>query len=239
MAEDDEASVAGAADAGAPSGALDETPDPPVEPDHGPDMDRVARPAPHDLAGPIAIAAIVLVVDQITKAWVQHALADGHTVHLVGSLRLNLIYNSGMAFSRGRGLGPVIGVLALVLIVVMLASLRREGSRAARVALGLVIGGAAGNIVDRLFRGGGFLRGRVIDFLDAQFWPVFNVADIAVSVGGVVLALGALRSSHLHKRHQAARSETARSETAHSVDTAPSVESTDGPNDPAASAGAS
>lgn len=238
MAEDDEASVAGAADDGAPSGALDETPDPPVEPDHGPDMDRVARPAPHDLAGPIAIAAIVLVVDQITKAWAQHALADGHTVHLVGSLRLNLIYNSGMAFSRGRGLGPVIGVLALVLIVVMLASLRREGSRAARVALGLVIGGAAGNIVDRLVRGGGFLRGRVIDFLDAQFWPVFNVADIAVSVGGVVLALGALRSSHLHKRHQAARSETARPETAR-PETAHSVESTDGPNDPAASAGAS
>ncbi len=228
MAEDDEASIAGAAEGDAPSGVTDETPDPHAH--------RVGTSATHGLAGPVGIAALVLVLDQITKAWVQHALADGHTVDLVGPFRLNLIYNSGMAFSRGRGLGPVIGVLALVLVVVMFASLRREGSRAARVALGLVIGGAAGNIVDRLFRGGGFLRGRVIDFLDAQFWPVFNVADIAVSVGGVVLALGALRSSHLHKRREAARSEAAQSGA---VVPNASSESVDGPNDPAASAGAS
>ena len=229
MAEDDEASVTGAVG----GDVTDELADPHAR--------RVATSATHDLAGPVGIAALVLVIDQITKAWVQHALADGHTVDLVGSFRLNLIYNSGMAFSRGRGLGPVIGVLALVLIVVMFASLRREGSRAARVALGLVIGGAAGNIVDRLFRGGGFLRGRVIDFLDAQFWPVFNVADIAVSVGGVVLALGALRSSHLHKHHELAKSDPAKSEAPQSGAAVPnaSSESADGPSDPAASAGAS
>jgi signal peptidase II len=158
-----------------------------------------------ELVGPLGVAAAVLVIDQITKSWVQDRLADGHTVHLVGSLRLNLTYNSGMAFSRGSGLGPVIGVLALVLVVVMLASLRREGSPMGRLALGLVIGGAAGNIVDRLFRGGGgFLRGKVIDFVDAQFWPVFNVADIAVSVGGALLVIGALVAGRRHRASAAA-----------------------------------
>jgi len=156
---------------------------------------RGRRASRRELLAILAMAIVVAIADQATKAWAEDALGDGHQIKIVGSLRLLLTYNSGMAFSRGRGFGPVIGVLALVMVVVMLATLRREGSRLARVALGLVIGGAAGNIVDRIFRSGGFLRGEVVDFIDPQFWPVFNVADIAVTSGGALLLLGALFAS--------------------------------------------
>ena len=156
---------------------------------------RGQRASRGELLAIVAMAIVVVIADQLTKAWAQRTLGDGHEIKIVGSLRFLLTYNSGMAFSRGRGFGPVIGVLALVMVVVMLATLRREGSRLARVALGLVIGGAAGNIGDRIFRSGGFLRGEVVDFIDPQFWPVFNVADMAVTSGGALLLLGALVAS--------------------------------------------
>jgi signal peptidase II len=120
-------------------------------------------------------------------------LSGGRTVDVVGSLRFNLTFNSGMAFSQGRGIGPFIGVVALVVIVVLLVSLRRTGSMLSAVGIGLVIGGAIGNVSDRLFRAGdGFLGGAVVDFIDLQWWPVFNVADMAVTTGGVILVLGSL-----------------------------------------------
>jgi signal peptidase II len=141
----------------------------------------------------IGIAALVVVTDQLTKWWAVSTLADGHTVDVVGSLRFNLAYNSGMAFSRGRGAGQYIAVLAVVVVVVLLASLRRSGSLLSTVGLGLVIGGAIGNVLDRLFRAGeGFLGGEVVDFIDLQWWPVFNVADMAITVGGVILVVGSI-----------------------------------------------
>jgi len=108
---------------------------------------------------------------------------------------LNLSSNSGMAFSRGRGLGPVIGVLALVIIVVFVLKLRSVKGSLATVASGLVIGGAVGNICDRIFRSGGFLRGEVVDFIDFQWWPVFNVADMAITIGGVLLVFAMSRAT--------------------------------------------
>jgi signal peptidase II len=144
----------------------------------------------------VVIAAAVVLIDQLTKHWAVHRLSGGRTVDVVGSLRFNLTYNSGMAFSRGKGLGPVIGVIALVVIVALLASLRRNGSILSTVGLGLVIGGAVGNILDRLFReGSGFLGGTVVDFIDLQWWPVFNVADSAITVGGIILVVGSLIGS--------------------------------------------
>ena len=141
----------------------------------------------------VAIAALVVLLDQLSKRWAVSSLSDGHVVHVVGSLRFNLTFNSGMAFSQGRGVGPLIGVIALVVIVVLLVSLRRNGSMLSAVGIGLVIGGAIGNVSDRLFRAGdGFLGGAVVDFIDLQWWPVFNVADMAVTTGGVILVLGSL-----------------------------------------------
>jgi signal peptidase II len=136
----------------------------------------------------VAVAALVLAADQLTKAWAVHALDDGHDIDVVWTLRFHLTFNGGMAFSQGTGLGPVIGVVAIVVVAVLLVSLRRTGSVVASAGVGLVVGGAAGNIFDRLFRSGdGFLTGEVVDFIDLQWWPVFNVADAAVVIGGILL----------------------------------------------------
>jgi len=140
------------------------------------------------LAPSLVVAAVVVAVDQLTKAWALDRLDGGRDIDLFWTLRLHLTFNSGMAFSRGRGLGPVIGVVALVVVVVLLSSLRRSGSVLASVAVGAVVGGAVGNIADRLFRSDdGFLQGHVIDFIDLQWWPIFNVADMAITVGGALL----------------------------------------------------
>jgi len=138
---------------------------------------------------PLAIAAGVVLVDQLSKHWAVNALADGHVVDLVGSLRFNLAFNTGMAFSQGTGLGPIIGVVALVVVVILLVSIGRAESRWYPPAVGLIVGGAVGNLADRLLRGDGWLRGGVVDFIDLQWWPIFNVADIGVTVGGVLLIL--------------------------------------------------
>lgn len=97
-----------------------------------------------------------------------------------------------MAFGQGRGLGPVIGVVAIGVVVALLVSLRRGSSSLGGVGVGLVIGGALGNVVDRLFRGDAWFRGAVVDFIDLQWFPVFNIADIAINVGAGLLILGAI-----------------------------------------------
>jgi signal peptidase II len=136
------------------------------------------------------LAAAVVVCDQLTKQWAADELADGHVIDLVWTLRLNLVYNSGSAFSIGRGLGPLLGVLAVVVVLVLVRMGRLFNSRATAVALGAVLGGAIGNLTDRAFRegSGSFLGGYVIDFVDFQWWPVFNVADIAIVCGAIGLA---------------------------------------------------
>ena len=113
-------------------------------------------------------------------------------MHVIGTLQFNLAFNRGMAFSQAQGLGPVIGVVALLVIVGLLISVGRSTSRWYPLAVGLIIGGALGNVIDRVFRGEGWFRGGVVDFIDVQWWPIFNVADIAVSVGGVLLLLTSL-----------------------------------------------
>jgi len=145
------------------------------------------------LRGAILIAAVVVVVDQLTKHWAVNELRD-RNIDLVGSLRLNLAYNTGMAFSKGTGIGPVIGVVALLVVVGLLVTIGRASSPLYTPAVGLIIGGAVGNLVDRLFRSPGWFRGGVVDFIDVQWWPIFNVADICVTVGGALLLLSTLRT---------------------------------------------
>lgn len=111
-------------------------------------------------------------------------------------MQFNLTYNTGAAFSQGEGLGPYIGIAAAAVAVGLLWSGRTVPTRTGAVAVGLVLGGAAGNLADRAFRAGdGFLGGAVIDFVDVQWYPVFNVADIAV-VGGALLLLLATARYH-------------------------------------------
>jgi signal peptidase II len=147
------------------------------------------------LRGPLAIAAVVVLVDQLTKQWALSALDDDRVVHVIWTLRFNLAYNKGMAFSKGDWLGPAVPILAIAVAVVLLVSVRRSASnRWFTAAVGLVIGGSLGNVIDRLFRNDGWFDGAVVDFIDLQWWPIFNVADIAIVVGGGVLLLLTLRS---------------------------------------------
>jgi signal peptidase II len=143
---------------------------------------------------PVAIAVAVVVVDQLTKHWAVNELSD-RTIELFWTLQLNLAFNNGMAFGQGTGFGPVIGVLATLVIVFLLATLRDEASMVSTIGMGLLIGGAAGNLIDRLFRGEAYLRGAVVDFIDFQWFPIFNVADMAINVGAVLLILGSVFSA--------------------------------------------
>ncbi len=138
----------------------------------------------------------MVAVDQLTKTWAVHRL-PGRPIHVVGSLQLSLQYNTGASFSIGRNLGPIIAVVAVVVVAVLAVSGHSARDRRTAVIIGLLVGGAVGNLCDRLFRAGpgsgGFLHGAVVDFIDLQWWPVFNVADAAVSVGAVLLVLFGFR----------------------------------------------
>ena len=142
----------------------------------------------------LLIAAIV-VVDQLTKHWALNRLSDNRTIDLVGSLRFNLVFNKGMEFSQATGAGPVIGALGFVVVIVMVLWLRRQAQGLAAIAAGLIVGGALGNLIDRAFRGEAWLRGAVVDFVDLQWFQVFNVADSAISIGAVLMVVASLRPS--------------------------------------------
>jgi signal peptidase II len=142
------------------------------------------------------VAAVVVVVDQLTKAWALEALADGPIETGIGSLQFNLAFNSGTAFSVGEGRGGLISLLGLVVVGFLLAGVVRWPGRLPWLAAGMVAGGALGNLLDRLFRAGDdtFLGGHVVDFIDVQWWPIFNVADIGICVGAALLAVLSLRN---------------------------------------------
>jgi signal peptidase II len=133
------------------------------------------------------VAAAVVLLDQLTKTWALHALDEGAR-HVFWTLHLRLTFNSGMAFSLGEGKGWLIGLLVMVIAVVVARVALSTAATPTIAAAGLVVGGAIGNLADRAFRdGSGFLGGRVVDFVDLEWWPVFNVADAAVVLGGIAM----------------------------------------------------
>ncbi len=136
----------------------------------------------------LAVTAAVVVVDQLAKRWALAALADG-PIPVLGPLRLNLTYNRAAAFGLGGNIVPLLAVMAAGIVVVAVARGAAEGRRGVAVSLGLLLGGALGNIVDRLVREPGLLRGAVVDFIDVGFWPVFNLADCAITLGCVALVV--------------------------------------------------
>jgi signal peptidase II len=134
------------------------------------------------------VSAGVIIADQATKIWAADAL-DDRSIDLFWTLRFHLSFNTGMAFSRGQNFGPVIGIAALGVIVALLLSVKRQAGHMADISVGLIVGGAAGNVIDRLFRSPGWFRGGVVDFIDFQWFPIFNVADMGVTIGGGMLIL--------------------------------------------------
>lgn len=131
----------------------------------------------------------VLVADLATKQWALGRLSDGRTIDVVWTLRFNLHFNTGIAFSQLTGFGEIVGVIAIVVAATLLWWSRKQSSSVVLAAVGLIVGGALGNVLDRLFRGEGLLRGAVVDFIDLQWFPIFNVADMGVTVGASLLVL--------------------------------------------------
>lgn len=139
----------------------------------------------------LGLALAVLVVDQGTKVWALNTLTPGEKIDLIGSLiSLNLIRNPGAAFSIGDGATWILTIVSLAILGWVLVAARKVGTRAWAVALGLLLGGALGNLGDRFFREPGPGRGHVVDFIDYFGWFIGNVADIAIVVGaGVIMVL--------------------------------------------------
>lgn len=140
---------------------------------------------------PLLIALAVIAGDQLTKWWAVSAL-PGHPIEVIpGILFLRYVTNSGAAFGLLPGAGSFIALGALAAVMLILLVVHRLPGRLEAVAMGLVLGGAVGNLADRLFRGPGLLDGRVVDFVDFVHFPAFNVADSAISVGAVLALLAA------------------------------------------------
>lgn len=163
-----------------------------------------APPAPTRARPLTLLAGVSLAVyaaDQVTKVLATGSLRPGVPVELVGSLlQLRLIRNPGAAFSLATGMTWLLTVVAVGVVVVVLRSARRIGSAGWAVALGLLLGGAVGNLTDRLVREPGFARGHVVDFIDYSGFFVGNVADIAIVVAAVVVGLLGLRGVGLEGR---------------------------------------
>lgn len=143
----------------------------------------------------LVVAAFAVILDQSTKHWAVSHLNDGHVDEVFWTLQFNLSFNSGMAFGQAQGWGPLIAVVATVVIVTFVLTLRRTDSSLSVIAVGLIVGGALGNLIDRLVRNEAWLRGRVVDFIDFQWFPIFNIADICINVGGALLIISYLRMS--------------------------------------------
>jgi signal peptidase II len=140
------------------------------------------------------IAAVVLGLDQLTKTWAVSALTGRGPVDLVGGLlRLELTRNSGAAFSFATGMTWIFTLVAAAVVITIVRVSRRLGSVGWSVALGLLLGGALGNLGDRLLRAPGFAVGHVVDFLELPHWPVFNVADSCIVGSAVLIGLLGLR----------------------------------------------
>ena len=174
---------------------MPETEKTPVTEDTAPTPDATPEPASPQspfkrLLFIFGLAALVLVADQLTKVWAQSALVVGEAPKpLIGELiQLRLIYNPGAALSIASGMTWVLTLLSVGVVVFIVLMARKIASTAWAVALGLVLGGAIGNLLDRLFRAPGFPNGHVVDFID--YGPfIGNVADIAIVVAAVLIAV--------------------------------------------------
>ena len=142
-----------------------------------------------------AVAVGVFVADRVTKAWVEHSLAGRPPVRLIpGVLSLTYTTNSGGAFGLGRSAPWLFAGATIVVTAVIVVFSVRPMRPGVAVGLGLILGGALGNLADRALNGPGF-GGSVTDFIDFQVWPIFNLADSAIVIGALLLAFASLDGS--------------------------------------------
>jgi len=164
----------------------------------------VQEPGPQEARRPrrvgllFGVAAAVFAADVITKIIVVATLTAEHPVKVIGTLlTLDLVRNSGAAFSFGPGMTILFTLIAVGVIIFIVRTSRRLYSLAWAVTLGLLLGGAAGNLTDRLLRSPGVFRGEVVDWVQLPHWPVFNVADSCIVCGGILAVVLAARGIRL------------------------------------------
>ncbi len=154
---------------------------------------------PHRRIGALVLIAVaVLALDIASKVTVVATLSGKQPIRLLGGfLKLRVDRNPGAAFSFAPSLTILFSLIAITVIVVILRSSRRIRSLPWAITLGLLLGGATGNLVDRIFRAPGFFRGWVVDWIQVPHWPVFNLADSAIVCGGILAVLLSARSVRL------------------------------------------
>jgi len=139
------------------------------------------------------VGLLIVVADQLSKSWIRSNLDSGQSLFDIGFLRIIHIHNTGAAFGIFQDYTAILSIIALIGVIIILLLVfvwHRQwsflDSMLFRIGIGLVLGGAIGNLIDRVF------RGSVTDFIDFKVWPAFNVADSAVTVGAIIIALRVL-----------------------------------------------
>jgi signal peptidase II len=140
-----------------------------------------------------SIGGLIVLADVLTKRWAASSLVSDDMVVIPGFLEFRFRENPGAAFSLFQDAGPILGVAAVVVLGFVTAALGKPRAGHEVVALGLVIGGAIGNLIDRIFRGEGFLDGKVVDWVQLSVIPTFNLADAAITMAVATFVLGSWR----------------------------------------------
>jgi signal peptidase II len=141
----------------------------------------------------LAVAVFVIAADVISKAIVVVEMPGHPPIRLLGGLlTITLTRNGGAAFSIGTSMTVVFTAIAVGVVVYILRAARNLRSLGWAIALGLLLGGATGNLIDRIFRAPGPFEGHVVDWIELPHWPVFNLADSAITCAGVLIVLLAL-----------------------------------------------
>jgi signal peptidase II len=149
---------------------------------------------PRRIAVLVGVAVLAYLLDLLSKIWVVTSLEGRSPIDVLGPyLRLEAIRNGGAAFGIGQGMTIVFTIIAVSVIVVIVRISRKLYSLPWAIALGLLLGGAFGNLTDRVFRAPGFLQGHVVDFIAPAYFAVFNLADSAIVCGGILIVLLSFR----------------------------------------------
>ena len=138
----------------------------------------------------------IVTADQLSKLWAVRELANGPVAIVGDTIDFRLARNTGIAFSLFGTFTPFLALIALAVAFFLVRAVRHADDVLTVMGLSLVLAGALGNLGDRVFRSPGFLRGAVVDFVHLSVWPTFNVADSAITVGAVLLAVDAFRPRH-------------------------------------------
>ena len=151
------------------------------------------------------IVFTIVVLDLLTKSWAVRELADGPVSVIGDTVDFRLARNTGGAFSVFQAFTPVLAIVAGMVTYFLVRTVRRTHDTLLVVALSFVLAGAVGNLLDRIFRSPGFLRGAVVDFVHVGAWPTFNVADSSITIGAILVVVWSVRSSvREHRAEQAA-----------------------------------